>query len=400
MQLSKIKSFTLIELLIVIAILAILAAAVVIVLNPGEMLSEARDAERVTSLDSLRKSIDLFVLDNPGSSLGSLNTVYISIPDASSSACANVSGLPTLPSGWTYHCVTASNLRNADSTGWLPLNFSLIKGGSPLPYLPIDPINSASEGKYYTYVMGGSYELTALLEAEKHDAAVKDGGSLTGVYQTGTHIDLTPALRDNGLVGYWTFDEGIGTTAYDSSGKGNNGTWNGASAHYATGKVGAYASSFDGTNNYANCVASASLDLKDSFSASFWVKGPGTNNNYAELFNKYNGSAGWIIQIGGTGPTLYARIDTSAGTNQTNGSLVAFDDTWHHVTYVINKGIKRYYLDGVLKFSGTYNVGGGFSAPTQRLQIGSGLIGQIDDIRLYNRPLSDEEAKIIYDTTK
>ncbi|MDD4931154.1 MAG: prepilin-type N-terminal cleavage/methylation domain-containing protein, partial [Candidatus Colwellbacteria bacterium] len=46
----SIKSFTLVELLIVIAILAVLAAAVVVVLNPAELLAQARDSQRSTDL--------------------------------------------------------------------------------------------------------------------------------------------------------------------------------------------------------------------------------------------------------------------------------------------------------------------------------------------------------------
>jgi prepilin-type N-terminal cleavage/methylation domain-containing protein len=44
---NQVKGFTLIELLIVIAILAILATAVVLVLNPAQILAQARDAQRI-----------------------------------------------------------------------------------------------------------------------------------------------------------------------------------------------------------------------------------------------------------------------------------------------------------------------------------------------------------------
>ncbi|MFA7201381.1 MAG: type II secretion system protein, partial [Candidatus Paceibacterota bacterium] len=45
---TSVRSFTLIELLIVIGILAILTAAVVIVLNPTELLKQGRDSTRMT----------------------------------------------------------------------------------------------------------------------------------------------------------------------------------------------------------------------------------------------------------------------------------------------------------------------------------------------------------------
>ena len=57
------KGFTLIELLIVIAILGILAAAVIVVLNPGQLLAQARDAQRLSDLDSVKSAIALYLTD-------------------------------------------------------------------------------------------------------------------------------------------------------------------------------------------------------------------------------------------------------------------------------------------------------------------------------------------------
>ena len=51
----------------------------------------------------------------------------------------------------------------------------------------------------------------------------------------------------SGLVGWWKFDEGSGTSAYDSSGSGNTGTL-GNSPTWGGGKIGPYALSFNGAN--------------------------------------------------------------------------------------------------------------------------------------------------------
>ena len=58
------KSFTLIELLIVIAIIAILAVGIIILIIPGERLAQARDATRASHLHALETALYLYVVDN------------------------------------------------------------------------------------------------------------------------------------------------------------------------------------------------------------------------------------------------------------------------------------------------------------------------------------------------
>ena len=61
------KAFTLIELLIVIGIIAILAAAVIIAINPGQQFAAARDAVRESHINSLKQSFLGYRIDNHGS---------------------------------------------------------------------------------------------------------------------------------------------------------------------------------------------------------------------------------------------------------------------------------------------------------------------------------------------
>jgi len=51
------KSFTLVELMIVIAILAILSAIVIFTLNPTEIFKKNRDSIRLTDIQTLYKAI-------------------------------------------------------------------------------------------------------------------------------------------------------------------------------------------------------------------------------------------------------------------------------------------------------------------------------------------------------
>jgi len=192
-----VTGFTLVELLIVIAILAVLAAAVVIILNPAELLAQARDSQRISDLKSISNTID--ILKTEGSvTLGSSNIVYISIPDTSST-CANITGLPVLPSGWSYRCSPPDSVRKVDGSGWIPLNLSAMNGGSPLPYLPIDPRNTV--GSFYQYVASADdYMIKSSLESYKYQPTGSGDGGTSTQYEKGSDMSIAPITTDDNWI--------------------------------------------------------------------------------------------------------------------------------------------------------------------------------------------------------
>jgi type II secretory pathway pseudopilin PulG len=183
-------SFTLVELLVVIGILAILTAAVVIVLNPAELLKQSRDSKRTTDLASLNNAIKLLLTQNPDVSLGSASTVYISLP-ATNADCSDIaSTLPPIPSDWQYRCVTAANSQKTDGTGWIPVSFAAAGGVASLSALPLDPQNTLQN--FYSYIPGGSWELMATFESRKYQPkAQNDGGVQPGAIEVGTNLALS-----------------------------------------------------------------------------------------------------------------------------------------------------------------------------------------------------------------
>ena len=221
-------AFTLIELLIVIAVIAILATVVILTLNPAELLAESRDSGRLSDMKNLDQAISLYEEDT-GGSLGTSDMLYISIPDpdattSAGDACQGLGPLPTLPSGWSYHCAGTQWYRNVDGTGWIPLDFKSASYGSPLGSLPVDPTNASSSGLYYTYATNGTqYELTAVMESAKFATQeADDGGPDPAMYEEGTNLALSPFAH--GMVNFWKLNEGNGTSIADYSGFGDSGT--------------------------------------------------------------------------------------------------------------------------------------------------------------------------------
>lgn len=60
------KAFTLVELLIVIAILAVLATVVFVVINPGQRINEATDTKLRQETEAMQKAFELYAIDNGG----------------------------------------------------------------------------------------------------------------------------------------------------------------------------------------------------------------------------------------------------------------------------------------------------------------------------------------------
>lgn len=179
------KGFTLVELIIVIAIIVILATILITSLNPNEMLKRSRDTRRLNDLATLNRAIAIYLTDVETPNIGNCNNyAYVSRTGVPSG------NLP--PSPFT---IASSNSRLVNGTGWLPINFESITGGSPISQLPVDP----STAGYYVYACTSSpslgFELNARMESAKYmnlASNTNDGGNSERIYEIGSNLNILP----------------------------------------------------------------------------------------------------------------------------------------------------------------------------------------------------------------
>ncbi len=209
-----------------------------------------------------------------------------------------------------------------------------------------------------------------------------------------------------GLQAWWKFDEKSGLTAMDSSGKNNHGTllnYLGDDTQWVTGQVNG-ALAFDGILHTVEVPDAPSIgaNLTQGFSVSTWFNSAvalSTGGNTYRMFEK--GDCIFLLQ--GNGQTNSLGIGgmnvnvKRGGTNNAatiNQALVA--GRWYHLAGTFDGQVLRAYLDGEL--TGTKTVGGPIDDDKLPLRIGSDdatshFNGAMDDVRIWDRALSDREIR-------
>jgi glucose/arabinose dehydrogenase/fibronectin type 3 domain-containing protein len=199
----------------------------------------------------------------------------------------------------------------------------------------------------------------------------------------------TPA----GLVGAWAFNEGMGTTAADSSGNGNTGTIT-AGTWTTLGRYG-NALSFNGSSSIVQVPNAASLNFTAGITMSAWIRPAATQNDWKTVMQRQTDA--WFLNAStSAGPLRPGGGGTFGGsTDYVAGPTASPVGAWTHLAFTYDGSMMRLYVNGTQVASRAE--GGAIQSVTNPLWIGGNqpygeyFNGLIDEARVYNRALAQPE---------
>ncbi|MFO1152047.1 MAG: LamG-like jellyroll fold domain-containing protein [Rhodospirillales bacterium] len=273
--------------------------------------------------------------------------------------------------------------------------YTLAYGGtitSPLPS-NVDPV-AIGDDLSGTFNWNGSLDDVRVYNRALSVAEIKRLYELGATTRVGVTLNTNQSLA-NGLVAHYTFDgkdtdlSSSTREILDRSGNGNHGNWLNHATTTVPGVLG-QALSFDGVDDEVE--SQTSIDWTGAFSFAFWIR---TTNSYSQTvmgWSPYRSCGPWVGVFNCTG----------AGDSATGVLAVSdvMDGRWHHIVYTATANAQSLYVDGVLEDTSAETSATNDGWPVMignRAFASEYFNGALDDVRIYNRTLSQDEITRLYD---
>ncbi len=210
-------------------------------------------------------------------------------------------------------------------------------------------------------------------------------------------------------VGYWKFDEGNSTTAYDTSPNANDLTLSTATSAWTL--SGMHGRAWDGNaSRYVSRADDADFDFAaaEDFTLTTWIKTDGTASGTQYILNKSSAtSQGYGIYGSSSGKVVFAIDDDTSWTpdDQAQSTTNIFDQAWHHIA-ARKTGTSKIdiFVDGRLEGSDTSlgatgslsNAVSFYVGDRDGTDNGDEFNGDVDEVKIYRGALTDEQIKMDY----
>jgi hypothetical protein len=198
---------------------------------------------------------------------------------------------------------------------------------------------------------------------------------------------------EEGLVGYWPFDEGSGKVAKDASGTGNDGQFVN-NPKWVNGKFG-NALELDGNSSYVAVPDNETLNITSDLTIMAWFN-PNDVLTSRRMMSK-NNSIFVIFDFGDPNSVeLLVKPNNDFVESKTKDWKVG---EWYHFAGTFDGKTLRVYINGELE--GENDIGQKIATSNLELWIGADDLGNpdayfpgiIDEVRIYNKTLTEAQIK-------
>jgi hypothetical protein len=276
---------------------------------------------------------------------------------------------------------TSEDKRQIDEAASNALSQLLESGGVPTNWNTLNPANDTNIG---------SIGLVS-------DRNVLDTGKVAKFMRlAGGH------RTTSSLLALWHFDEGSGTTIYDSSGNGNTGTFVGV-IYWVTGEFGNAVQFTAG--QYINVSSPNSLNISGPLTVELWFTRPALVADDKWILNKANSltdnDSNYEVWVDSSSK-IHAGIGNGTTSQNVTSTSVTQVNTWYHVAFTADGTTLKLYINGVLENSSSQTM---TPVPNnQQLLIGARKTnyaayffnGTIDEVAVYSRAKSADEIASDY----